>query len=77
MLLRKIMGFNFELLGPIVVFDAKSLSMIISELYDIEVYPLQIISDKTHSIFQNMNLPDNLKAEIIILPFRYKKKFLT
>jgi len=71
------MIFNFELLNPIAVFDVKGLSIVINDLYDIDVYPLQIISDKTHSVFQNMNLPDNPKAEIIILPFRYKKKFLT
>lgn len=71
------MNFNFELLGPIVIFDDRLLSNTLEQLYELEIYPLQIITDKNHSIFKDIPMPDNMKPKIIILPFRYLIKFLT
>ena len=70
------MVFNFEIFEPIVISDADSLSIVLNDLYDVDVYPLQIITDKTHSVFQDINLPHNIKPKIIILPIRYLIKFL-
>lgn len=72
--------FNFEFLPPVMVFEDYPMSQIMKELYEMDVFPMAIVTDKSSEMFEAANKckPKSKKIKIncIILPIRYKTEFL-
>lgn len=72
------MGFdNIELPGPILVFDINRLGEAIRDIYDMDYYPVSIITDKSNPMFleAKSHYPKE-NIDCIIIPCRYLTTFL-
>lgn len=71
--------FNFELFAPIVTFESQDLSDVLASLFDYEILPMSIITNKDNPVFDAIVDKRALRSTPIasvIIPIRYLKTFL-
>ena len=71
--------FNFELFTPVVTFESQNLSDVLVSLFDYEILPMSIITNKDNPVFDAIVDKRALGATPIvsvIIPIRYLNQFL-